>query len=151
MEVVDKRSFFPAITTLFNRRSWPLILLLLTVLAVYTRRYADDDVGRPLDQDHELPGNYEHPGNSCSGLYQPTSPARKLIKSIVDFGGVGDGSTLNTGAFRLAVDHLKANARGRGSQLNVPEGRWLTGSFNLTSHFTLYLERGAVLLGSQVH
>ncbi|CAN1280503.1 Probable polygalacturonase [Linum perenne] len=36
------------------------------------------------------------------------------------------------------------------SQLNVPKGRWLTGSFNLTSNFTLFLEDGAVILGSQV-
>ncbi|RVW40005.1 putative polygalacturonase [Vitis vinifera] len=28
-------------------------------------------------------------------------------------------------------------------------GKWLTGSFNLTSHLTLFLERGAVILGSQ--
>ncbi|KAL0332655.1 UNVERIFIED_CONTAM: putative polygalacturonase [Sesamum calycinum] len=37
-----------------------------------------------------------------------------------------------------------------GTQLNVPKGRWLTGSFNLTSDFTLFLEDGAVILGSQV-
>ncbi|RVW14395.1 hypothetical protein CK203_090475 [Vitis vinifera] len=33
-----------------------------------------------------------------------------------------------------------------GSQLNVPRGRWVTGSFNLTSNFTLFLEEGAVIL-----
>jgi polygalacturonase len=37
-----------------------------------------------------------------------------------------------------------------GAQLNVPKGRWVTGSFNLTSNFTLFLEEGAVILGSQV-
>ncbi|KAJ8754401.1 hypothetical protein K2173_002852 [Erythroxylum novogranatense] len=36
-----------------------------------------------------------------------------------------------------------------GGQLYVPPGRWLTGSFNLTTHFTLYLDKEAVLLGSQ--
>ncbi|KAJ7957023.1 Pectin lyase-like superfamily protein [Quillaja saponaria] len=36
-----------------------------------------------------------------------------------------------------------------GSQLNIPKGRWLTGSFNLTSNFTVFLEQGAVILGSQ--
>jgi polygalacturonase len=36
-----------------------------------------------------------------------------------------------------------------GSQLYVPQGRWLTGSFNLTSHFTLFLHKDAVILGSQ--
>ncbi|CAA6660377.1 unnamed protein product [Spirodela intermedia] len=72
---------------------------------------------------------------SCSGFYRP-QPARKVVMSVAEFGGVGDGKTSNTGAFRLA--------------LNVPRGEWLTGSFNLTSNFTLFLEEGAVILGSQV-
>ncbi|VAI10726.1 unnamed protein product [Triticum turgidum subsp. durum] len=33
--------------------------------------------------------------------------------------------------------------------LVVPEGRWLTGPFNLTSHFTLFLHYGAEILASQ--
>lgn len=37
-----------------------------------------------------------------------------------------------------------------GSQLNIPNGKWLTGSFNLTSDFTLFLQQGAVILASQV-
>ncbi|KAF8044058.1 hypothetical protein BT93_A2129 [Corymbia citriodora subsp. variegata] len=36
-----------------------------------------------------------------------------------------------------------------GAQLVVPAGRWLTGSFNLTSHFTLFLEKDATILASQ--
>lgn len=70
--------------------------------------------------------------------------------SILDFGGVGDGETLNTQAFQSAVDQLSRYASDGGSQLFVPAGKWLTGSFNLTSHFTLYLHRDAVLLASQV-
>lgn len=69
--------------------------------------------------------------------------------SITDFGGVGDGETLNTDAFRAAIDHLSKFEFYGGSQLFVPPGRWLTGSFNLTSHFTLYLDKDAVLLASQ--
>lgn len=70
--------------------------------------------------------------------------------SIQDFGGVGDGATLNTLAFQQAVDHLSQFASDGGAQLFVPAGKWLTGSFNLTSHFTLFLHRDAVLLASQV-
>ncbi|XP_057420728.1 probable polygalacturonase isoform X2 [Lotus japonicus] len=33
--------------------------------------------------------------------------------------------------------------------LYVPPGKWLTQSFNLTSHLTLFLEKGAVIIGSQ--
>lgn len=70
--------------------------------------------------------------------------------SILEFGAVGDGKTLNTVAFQNAIFYLKSFADKGGAQLYVPPGRWLTGSFNLTSHLTLFLEREAVVLGSQV-
>ncbi|KAE8055343.1 hypothetical protein FH972_012188 [Carpinus fangiana] len=69
--------------------------------------------------------------------------------SLKDFGGVGDGITSNTKAFQAAIDNLTQYASDGGSQLFVPPGKWLTGSFNLTSHFTLYLHKDAVLLASQ--
>ncbi|XP_050227793.1 probable polygalacturonase [Mercurialis annua] len=69
--------------------------------------------------------------------------------SIEDFGGVGDGETSNTKAFEAAIDHLSQFSYAGGSQLFVPPGKWLTGSFNLTSHFTLFLHKDAVLLASQ--
>jgi polygalacturonase len=70
--------------------------------------------------------------------------------SLKDFGGVGDGKTSNTKAFQAAISHLSQYASEEGSQLYVPAGKWLTGSFNLISHFTLYLHKDAVLLASQV-
>lgn len=70
--------------------------------------------------------------------------------SITDYGGVGDGKTSNTKAFRDAISHLSQYEADGGAQLFVPPGQWLTGSFNLTSHFTLYLHKDAVLLASQV-
>jgi hypothetical protein len=70
--------------------------------------------------------------------------------SIAEFGGVGDGTTVNTEAFRKAIDHLSGFSETGGGQLYIPPGRWLTGSFNLTDHFTLYLHKEAVILGSQV-
>ena len=70
--------------------------------------------------------------------------------SLTDFGGIGDGTTLNTEAFKAAISHLSQFEYEGGSQLFVPPGKWLTGSFNLTSHFTLFLHKDAVLLASQV-
>ena len=70
--------------------------------------------------------------------------------SIVEFGAIGDGITLNTHAFQNAIFYLHSFADKGGAQLYVPSGRWLTGSFNLTSHLTLFLERDAFILGSQV-
>ena len=75
---------------------------------------------------------------------------RAYSASLDEFGAVGDGVTSNTAAFRDAVSQLSRFADYGGSLLFVPAGRWLTGSFNLTSHFTLFLHRDAVLLASQV-
>lgn len=76
---------------------------------------------------------------------------RKHSAVLTDFGAVGDGKTLNTKAFKAAIDSLSKHASEGGAQLIVPPGKWLTGSFNLTSsHFTLFLEKDAVILASQV-
>ena len=72
------------------------------------------------------------------------------MRSITDYGAVGDGKTLNTAAFARAVAELSRCAGDGGAALVVPEGRWLTGPFNLTSHFTLFLHHGAEILASQV-
>ncbi|XP_054780497.1 probable polygalacturonase isoform X2 [Prosopis cineraria] len=71
--------------------------------------------------------------------------------SLVDFGAVGDGKTMNTKAFERAMSELRqyASEGGGGAQLYVPAGKWLTGSFSLISHFTLFLHKDAVLLASQ--
>ncbi|XP_042377464.1 probable polygalacturonase [Zingiber officinale] len=87
------------------------------------------------------------------GLFRMKAAARPIPRlrpvafNLTDFGGVGDGKTLNTAAFERAVEAIsKAGARG-GGQLNVPAGRWLTAPFNLTNHMTLFLAEGAVILG----
>ncbi|PIA61240.1 hypothetical protein AQUCO_00300639v1 [Aquilegia coerulea] len=69
--------------------------------------------------------------------------------SIKEFGAVGDGKTLNTIAFQNAIFYLNSFADKGGAQLYVPPGKWLTGNFHLISHLTLFLEKGAVILGSQ--
>jgi len=72
------------------------------------------------------------------------------VAKITEYGAVGDEKTLNTAAFAKAVADLSARARRGGAALVVPPGKWLTGPFNLTSHFTLYLDEGAEILASQV-
>ncbi|RVX01947.1 putative polygalacturonase [Vitis vinifera] len=74
---------------------------------------------------------------------------RKHSAVLTDFGATGDGKTINTKAFKSAIDHLSQFADDGGAELIVPPGKWLTGSFNLTSHFTLYIDKDAVILGAQ--
>ncbi|WOL00141.1 hypothetical protein Cni_G08854 [Canna indica] len=78
-----------------------------------------------------------------------TALTRRHVAKLTDFGGVGDGVTYNTAAFAAAVANLSKVATDGGAMLVVPAGRWLTGPFNLTSHFTLFLESDAVILASQ--
>ncbi|KAM0951164.1 putative glycoside hydrolase, family 28, pectin lyase/virulence factor [Dioscorea sansibarensis] len=88
-------------------------------------------------------GDYEHCMSTTSLSPRPHSV------SILEFGAVGDGVTLNTLAFQNAVFYARSFADKGGAQLYVPKGRWLTGSFSLTSHLTLFLDKDAVIIGSQ--
>ncbi|CAN8278269.1 unnamed protein product [Cochlearia groenlandica] len=84
-----------------------------------------------------------------SGIEFSALNCRKHSASLTDFGGVGDGKTSNTKAFKKAISKLSQMASDGGAQLVVPPGKWLTGSFNLTSHFTLFILQGATILASQ--
>ncbi|KAE9611326.1 putative galacturan 1,4-alpha-galacturonidase [Lupinus albus] len=74
---------------------------------------------------------------------------RKHSAVLTDFGAVGDGKTSNTKAFKTAITNLSQHANDGGALLVVPPGKWLTGCFNVTSHFTLFLQKDAVILASQ--
>lgn len=62
---------------------------------------------------------------------------------ITDFGGTGDGVTLNTDAFRNAMEHLASRG---GGHLNVPSGLWLTGPIELLSRCDLHISPNAVVI-----
>ncbi|WCJ36715.1 Pectin lyase-like superfamily protein [Euphorbia peplus] len=75
---------------------------------------------------------------------------RKHSAVLTDFGGVGDGKTMNTKAFKKAMAKMSKFENDGGAELIVPAGKWLTGAFNITiSHFTLFLAKDAVILASQ--
>lgn len=109
------------------------VFLLLFVVVVVSLRGAECRKARILDT------TFEYTAMSCRGH----------SASLTEFGGVGDGVTSNTQAFRDAIDQLSKYGSDGGAQLFVPAGKWLTGTFNLTSYFTLYLHKDAVLLASQ--
>ena len=64
---------------------------------------------------------------------------------LTDFGGVADGTTMNTEAFRKAIAALAQRGGGR---LTVARGVWLTGPIELKSNTELHLEEGALVLFS---
>lgn len=65
--------------------------------------------------------------------------------SLTDFGGVGDGVTLNTEAFRKAISALTKKGGGR---LIVPQGVWLTGPIVMKDNIDLHIERNAIVMMS---
>ena len=74
---------------------------------------------------------------------RPAIPDRRV--SVADFGGVGDGHTLNTGAFADAIDALTARGGGR---VEVPEGVWFTGPIVLKDNIELHVGQNAVIVFS---
>lgn len=64
---------------------------------------------------------------------------------LLAWGAKPDGTTLCTAALQRAIDETAAAG---GGTVTVPAGRWLTGSLFLKSRIRLWLEPGAVLLGS---
>lgn len=76
-------------------------------------------------------------------IQPPVFPDNQI--SLLDFGGVPDGQTLNTEAFAKAIDALSAKG---GGTLNVPSGIWYTGPIVFKSNINMHLEKGALILFS---
>ena len=73
------------------------------------------------------------------------SAPRSTGKTVLDFGAVPDGKTMNTAAIQRAIDDA---FRAGGGLVYMPPGTFLTGGLELKNRVTLYLEAGCVLLGS---
>ena len=73
----------------------------------------------------------------------PVIPDAKF--NLADFGGVGDGKSMNTDAFKKAV---AAIGKAGGGHLIVPAGTYRTLAFTLTSHMDLHLDAGATIQAS---
>ena len=93
--------------------------------------------------DYEFDYLYDDLPFEMTKVQRPQIPAR--VVSISDFGGVGDGSTLNTEAFAKAIETLSQYG---GGQLVVPTGVWLTGPITLKDNIDLHIKPDAVLLFS---
>jgi pectate lyase len=74
-------------------------------------------------------------------LQKPQFPENKIC--ISQYGGIGDGLTLNTQAFADAMEDLSQKG---GGTLQVPSGIWYTGPIVFKSNVNLHLEKGALIL-----
>lgn len=68
------------------------------------------------------------------------------MNNIREHGAVGDGQTLDSPAIQAAID---ARAELGGGTVYLPAGLYLAGSLFLKNNITLYLDAGAVILGSE--
>jgi exo-poly-alpha-galacturonosidase len=74
---------------------------------------------------------------------QKTSPITPVF-NVVDYGAVGDGTTINTAAIQRTID-----AATKGATILVPRGVFKTGPIWLKSNMTLEVADAATLLGSE--
>lgn len=73
----------------------------------------------------------------------PVIPSNTV--NIKDFGGIGDGVTLNTEAFSKAISALEKQG---GGHLVVPAGVWMTGLISLKDNVDLHIEKNAIVMAS---
>ena len=62
--------------------------------------------------------------------------------SIVDYGAISGGKTINTNAIAKAIE---ACNKAGGGRVVIPSGEWLTGPVHFKSNVNLHLSDGAIL------
>ncbi|KAG6536259.1 hypothetical protein ZIOFF_001310 [Zingiber officinale] len=111
--------------------AWIIDAIVILVLAIVDliKVIGTDDVGYC---------NYEH----------NLTPKPHSV-TIAEFGMIGDSNMEDSGLLKYCLLFEVILRQRRGAQLYVPKGKYLTESFNLTSHLTLLLEEGTGIFGSQ--
>lgn len=104
------------------------VMLLLSIVPVHAGDYAKYYVNMPVEMPKATP---------------PSIPDNTV--NIHDFGGKGDGITLNTTAFNKAISALEKKG---GGHLIVPAGIWITGLISMKDNIDLHLEKNAIVMAS---
>ena len=85
---------------------------------------------------HVYPGDYYQDIPMDEYMIDQSIPEGEFVLDIRDYGAVADEKTLNTEAFRMAAASLRT--RGGGTLL-VQGGTYITGTFSLPDHTTLFV------------
>lgn len=93
--------------------------------------------------EHEFSYLYENLPFEMGQVSRPVIPNREA--NLLDFGGNGNGTELNTEAFQNAINWLSDKG---GGHLIVPAGIWYTGPIELKSNIDLHVSENAVILFS---
>ena len=133
--------FYLALNDMKTRKQQYFIVICLAVLSFLSVNIKAQN-GKPKELSYYLSNlPFAKPEISI-----PVFPDR--VFSIMDFGAVGNGRTLNTEAFAKAIDTC---AKLGGGKVIVPRGIWLTGPIKFQSNINLHLEKGALVLFSSNH
>lgn len=93
-----------------------------------------------MAQKHDIHYYIEKAPFKFGQMVLPTIPERDF--NLNDFGAVGDGKTLNTEAFKKAINSISEQGGGR---LIVPAGIWLTGPIEIKSNLDFHVQEGAIV------
>jgi polygalacturonase len=111
----------------------------IIVIALFSRSEAQT----PNASDQEIKAYTANLPFSMPAIQAPIFPANRV--SIVDFGAIADGETMNTKAINAA---MRACGKKGGGTVVIPAGMWLTGPIEFESSIDLQVDAGAVVLFS---
>jgi polygalacturonase len=124
-------------TTPMRFHFFPISMLLAGLTAVLLCTCSSGDAHAP----GEFDSLYDQLPFEMTKVTRPSIPDYTV--DLTDFGGVGDGVTLNTEAFAKAMRHLSDKG---GGHLNVPSGIWLTGPVEILSNCDLHVTENAIVI-----
>jgi polygalacturonase len=82
---------------------------------------------------------------SLFGESSAAPPLATVECNVRDFGAIGDGKSLDSGAINKAIDVTAASG---GGTVMVPAGAYLCGSIHLRSNINLFIDAGAMIVGA---
>ncbi len=117
-----------------------LILILGVLILTFTVHSKKTENGTTLTIADKAPPNIEEI-SAPFDMPQLRRPVfQDMLFNIINHGAKGDSNSLNTEAFKKAIE--ACNSAG-GGKVIVPAGKWLTGSIHLKSNVNLHFEEGA--------